>query len=108
MTIMTPHTSSLSAAFVTAFCVLLVFLTFIHDVHAASADDWRGRQIYQVVTDRYAQTDGSTTKACNTQDQVYCGGTFQGIIKKLDYIQGMGFNAVRTSIDDFFNIMTYH
>jgi len=25
----------------------------------------------------------------------YCGGNFQGIIDKLDYITGMGFDAVR-------------
>lgn len=39
-------------------------------------------------------TDGSTTASCNTGDQIYCGGTWQGIIKKLDYIQGMGFTAI--------------
>ena len=24
----------------------------------------------------------------------YCGGTFQGLINKLDYIQGLGVNAI--------------
>ena len=49
--------------------------------------------IYKLVTDRFALTDGSSP-ACNTQDRKYCGGTWQGIINKLDYIQGMGFDAI--------------
>ncbi|TFK45662.1 glycoside hydrolase family 13 protein [Heliocybe sulcata] len=61
---------------------------------AATADQWRGRSIYQVVTDRFARTDGSTTAACNTADRVFCGGTWRGIINKLDYIQDMGFTAI--------------
>ncbi|KAK0970451.1 hypothetical protein LTR54_017953 [Friedmanniomyces endolithicus] len=44
------------------------------------------------MTDRFARTDGSTTAACNLND--YCGGTWQGLINRLDYIQGMGFTAV--------------
>ena len=27
-------------------------------------------------------------------DREYCGGTYQGVIKQLDYIQGMGFDAI--------------
>lgn len=49
------------------------------------------------MTDRFALTDGSTDKACNTTANEYCGGTWQGIIKKLDYIQGMGFDAIYIS-----------
>ena len=47
----------------------------------------------QLVTDRFATTDGSSP-TCNTEDRKYCGGTWQGVVKKLDYIQGMGFDAV--------------
>jgi alpha-amylase len=61
---------------------------------AATTGDWRSRSIYQVVTDRFARADGSTTASCNTEDRQYCGGTYQGIINHLDYIQGMGFTAV--------------
>lgn len=64
------------------------------NVLALSPAGWRSQSIYQVLTDRFARTDGSTTAACNSGDQVYCGGTWQGIINKLDYIQGMGFTAV--------------
>ena len=47
----------------------------------------------QLVTDRFATSDDSSP-TCNTDDRVYCGGTWQGIINKLDYIQGMGFDAI--------------
>lgn len=80
---------------------------------AATPNDWRGRIIYQVMTDRFvdhclstvtlqtserscrfARTDGSTTASCITDEQTYCGGTYRGIINHLDYIQDMGFTAV--------------
>lgn len=61
---------------------------------AATSNDWRGRSIYQVLTDRFARTDGSTTAQCNTADRDYCGGSFKGIQNHLDYIQGMGFDSV--------------
>ncbi|RMY44478.1 hypothetical protein D0865_10532 [Hortaea werneckii] len=61
---------------------------------AATADQWRGRSIYQVLTDRFARTDGSTDATCNTAEGKYCGGSFKGIQNHLDYIQGMGFDAV--------------
>ncbi len=64
-------------------------------VLAATAEEWRSRSIYQVLTDRFARTDQSTTAPCHTADRVYCGGTWQGITEKLDYIQAMGFTAVR-------------
>jgi hypothetical protein len=66
-------------------------------VDALTPAQWRGQSIYQVLTDRFARTDGSTTASCNTANQAYCGGTWRGIINKLDYIQGMGFTAVRPS-----------
>lgn len=44
---------------------------------------------------RYARTDGSTTATCNVADGNYCGGSWRGIINELDYIQNMGFTAVR-------------
>ncbi|TFY68040.1 hypothetical protein EVJ58_g1252 [Rhodofomes roseus] len=46
-----------------------------------------------LVTDRFATSDGSSP-SCDTEDRVYCGGTWQGIINELDYIQYMGFDAV--------------
>lgn len=63
-------------------------------VSALSAAQWRSQSVYQVLTDRFGRTDNSTTATCNTGDGVYCGGSWRGIINKLDYIQNMGFTAV--------------
>ncbi|MCJ1313257.1 hypothetical protein MMC25_006934 [Agyrium rufum] len=46
------------------------------------------------MTDRFARTDNSTSVTCNTQIGHYYGGTWQGIINQLDYIQEMGFTAI--------------
>ncbi|KAH8602699.1 glycoside hydrolase family 13 protein [Bisporella sp. PMI_857] len=73
--------------------LLLHFVLFAF-VHATSINDWRSRSIYQIITDRFARTDGSVTHPCNPKDKKYCGGTWQGIINQLDYIQGMGFTAI--------------
>ncbi|KAE8146443.1 glycoside hydrolase superfamily [Aspergillus avenaceus] len=64
---------------------------------AADTEAWKSRTIYQTMTDRFARTDGSTTHACNTTAGLYCGGTWQGMIDRLDYIQDMGFDAVMIS-----------
>jgi alpha-amylase len=61
---------------------------------AATAAQWQNRIIYQLLTDRFARSDGDTTTACSVTDRAYCGGTWQGIINKLDYIQNMGFTAI--------------
>ncbi|MCJ1307711.1 hypothetical protein MMC25_001359 [Agyrium rufum] len=63
---------------------------------AASGTDWATRSIYQVITDRFALTNGSTEIPCADPND-YCGGTWQGLINKLDYIQGMGFTAIQIS-----------
>lgn len=61
----------------------------------STPDTWRQvTSIYQVMTDRFARTDGSTTASCDVTKNDYCGGTWQGIIKQLPYIQGMGHDAV--------------
>lgn len=65
---------------------------------ALTPAEWRSQSIYQVVTDRFALTDGSTTAECDISLGRHCGGTWQGIINKLDYIQGMGFTAVRSML----------
>ncbi|KAK4188342.1 family 13 putative glycoside hydrolase [Podospora australis] len=69
-------------------------LSWAAGVSGLTASQWRQQSIYQVVTDRFARTDLSTTAPCDTTQQVYCGGTWKGLMSKLDYIQGMGFNAV--------------
>jgi alpha-amylase len=70
---------------------LTLFLSF---VVAAPKEQWRTRAIYQVMVDRFALTDGSTTAPCNVTERIYCGGTWKGLQNNLDYIQGMGFDAI--------------
>ena len=78
---------------------------------AATAEQWQNRTIYQVcpprhstpscaetfsvklVTDRFA-VDGDTGPSCDTSKRQYCGGSWKGVISKLDYIQNMGFDAI--------------
>ena len=56
---------------------------------------WRGRKIYQVLTDRFA-TDSSSActsiQTCNVN--VYLGGTYKAMTQRLDYISNMGFDAI--------------
>ncbi|PCH42776.1 glycoside hydrolase family 13 protein [Wolfiporia cocos MD-104 SS10] len=59
----------------------------------ASAQDWQKRSIYQLVTDRFATSDGSAPP-CDTGERIYCNGTWQGVISRLGYIQNMGFDAI--------------
>ena len=55
-------------------------------------EEWKSRSIYQVLTDRFASTDDNI-KDCENLGN-YCGGTFKGIMQHLDYIAGMGFDAI--------------
>ncbi|KFZ01004.1 hypothetical protein V501_10293 [Pseudogymnoascus sp. VKM F-4519 (FW-2642)] len=70
---------------------LAVAAAFFNSSNAKTAAEWREASIYQVLTDRFATTDG-TSPHCHISN--YCGGTWKGIENKLDYIQGMGFDAV--------------
>ncbi|KAH9483823.1 Alpha-amylase A [Psilocybe cubensis] len=63
-------------------------------VNAATADQWRGRSIYQIIVDRYALPEGADPTACNPAQQSFCGGTWNTIRDNLDYIQNAGFTAV--------------
>ncbi|KAF2762409.1 alpha-amylase [Pseudovirgaria hyperparasitica] len=74
-----------------------IFAVLGSTVHAATPDQWRSRSVYQLLTDRFARTDTSTTSRCNTEEGLYCGGTWRGVINKLDYIQNMGFTAIYIS-----------
>lgn len=76
------------------FSVLCALLPLLPFATALSSAEMRSRSVYQVVTDRFALPDGSTTKACSDSDRAYCGGTWSGITSKLDYIKGMGFDTV--------------
>ena len=71
----------------------ITFLLIVHlstYITSKTKDEWKTRSIYQILTDRFART--SDTGSCTLSQ--YCGGNYQGIINHLDYIQGMGFNAI--------------
>ena len=72
-----------------------------------SKNEWKQRSVYQLLTDRFGTSDGSKPR-CDLGRRVYCGGTYQGIINHLDYIKGMGFDAIWISphVDNFPN--SYH
>ncbi|KAL5596864.1 hypothetical protein BROUX41_006452 [Berkeleyomyces rouxiae] len=65
---------------------------FTRHALALNSSEWAKQSIYQVLTDRFGRTDGSTT-ACSSLSE-YCGGTWKGLVNNLDYIQNMGFTAV--------------
>jgi alpha-amylase len=71
--------------------ILLITTSFLSIAAAKTAAEWRELSIYQVLTDRFATTDGSSPSCAITD---YCGGTWKGLENRLDYIQGMGFEAV--------------
>jgi alpha-amylase len=63
-------------------------------VSAADVTAWKSRNIYFALTDRVARSaDDSGGDACGNLGN-YCGGTFAGLQSKLDYIKGMGFDAI--------------
>ncbi len=59
-----------------------------------NAAQMRSNAVYQVVTDRFALPNSSTSTDCDVSARQYCGGTWSGIQSKLDYIQGMGFDTI--------------
>ncbi|KAK6435510.1 hypothetical protein LTR95_008309 [Oleoguttula sp. CCFEE 5521] len=73
---------------------ILLLPALLRTAFAATADEWRSRSIYQVMTDRFALANGTTPILCNQADGYYCGGQWRGIHDQLDYIQGMGFDAI--------------
>lgn len=82
------HTSTLLSAFLAAVTI------FPGQALSATPEEWRSRSIYQVLTDRFARTDQSTTASCPFGFEGFCGGTYKGIMEKIDYIQGLGFDAI--------------
>ncbi|KKF95976.1 Alpha-amylase 2 [Ceratocystis platani] len=72
--------------------ILAICTALFPSTLALSSSEWAKQSVYQVLTDRFARTDGSTS-ACSSLAE-YCGGTWQGLINNLDYIQNMGFSAV--------------
>ncbi|KAI9569521.1 glycoside hydrolase family 13 protein [Boletus coccyginus] len=72
-------------------CLLLQLLPL---ALAATATDWRGRSIYQIIVDRYALPHGADPTRCDAGKRTWCGGTWTTVRENLDYIQDAGFTAV--------------
>lgn len=72
----------------------LLAALFIPAALAATAEEWRQRSIYQIITDRFALPPGADKTKCDPGDQVWCGGTWNSIRENLDYVQQAGFTAV--------------
>jgi len=53
-------------------------------VQAGDTNFWKGKAVYQVLTDRFAK-DNAGGGACTNLSN-YCGGTWKGIQNNLDYI----------------------
>jgi alpha-amylase len=69
---------------------LILFVVFV-TIYTKNKEEWKTRTIYQILTDRFARTNGDSSD-CDLHN--YCGGTFAGIQNNLDYISSMGFNAI--------------
>jgi len=74
------------------FSLLVLSLLLILGAFSKTAEEWKSRSVYQIITDRFARTNDDSTPCVDLGN--YCGGTFKGIQNNLDYIQGMGFDAI--------------
>jgi alpha-amylase len=61
---------------------------------AADTNAWKSRSIYFVLTDRIARSSSDAGGGACSNLGNYCGGTFKGLESKLDYIKGLGFDAI--------------
>lgn len=75
--------------------IFLVLTTLIGALAGHSAEEWKSRTVYQLLTDRFARNNDDAS-GCGDLSK-YCGGGWKGIINHLDYIQGMGFDAIWVS-----------
>lgn len=75
-----------------SFSLFCILVSCVSTCLAASKDQWRGKVIYQILTDRFDQSS-SHVRACGDLTN-YCGGTFQGIMNRLDYIADLGVDAI--------------
>ncbi|KAG2041437.1 glycoside hydrolase family 13 protein [Suillus americanus] len=77
-----------------AFLAVALLAFALPLAYAATADQWRGRSIYQVIIDRYALPGGADPNQCPPGTRTWCGGTWNSLRQNLDYIQNAGFTAV--------------
>lgn len=76
--------------------LLLILLVEVAVTFALSQADLRHRSIYQLLTDRFARSDGRYDAPCDPAERIYCGGNWKGVEAMLPYIQDMGFDTGRS------------
>ena len=76
------------------FIFVLILLLEASFIMSRTKEEWKTKSIYQVLTDRYSRTNINDNRECNLSLKDYCGGTFVGLQRDLDYIQNMGFDAI--------------
>src|SRR3990167_1774631 len=59
---------------------------------AGNKEEWKKRNVYQILTDRFWRSNNDTQTTCNLG--MYCGGDHEGIRMKLQYIKDLGFDAI--------------
>jgi alpha-amylase len=74
--------------------IVASLLCAVSSVSAADTNAWKSRSIYFVLTDRIARSSSDNGGAVCGDLGNYCGGTFKGLESKLDYIRGLGFDAL--------------
>ncbi|KAJ3378645.1 Alpha-amylase A type-1/2 [Entophlyctis sp. JEL0112] len=79
-----------------ALCLALCLSVAMPRVSAATAEQWKSRSVYRLLIDRFESDSTGNYIACSDLNG-YCGGSFSGVLNRLDYIQGMGFDAVYLS-----------
>lgn len=86
-----------------AFVFLLVPLLLFSNLHV-SADEkkertWEDEIIYSLMVDRFYNGNSENDQDIDLKnpDQAYQGGDFAGIVKKLDYLNDLGFTAIQLS-----------
>ena len=75
------------------FFLILSFCSLIILSISKTAEEWKSRAIYQLMTDRFA-TSNASPAPCNVSEMKYCGGDHKGLKDHLDYIKGMGWDAI--------------
>ncbi|MFH1468084.1 MAG: alpha-amylase family glycosyl hydrolase [Pseudomonadota bacterium] len=79
-------------------------------------DDWRDRTIYQVLTDRFTNGDGSNDINVSRDPSAlarYQGGDWEGLIERVDYLDELGVNAIWISpvfrnVEEDAGVSSYH
>jgi alpha-amylase len=79
-------------------------------------DDWRDRTIYQLLTDRYADGDGSNNWNVTRDDSAlarYQGGDWEGLMDRVDYLEELGVDTIWISpvfrnVEEDAGVSSYH